>query len=128
MNTTKKFALSLILFIIATAFCASELIKQKGLVVEGSNKTDLILYYGSTCPHCRIVEEHIRKNGLAAKLNITQKEISQNQDNQNEFIEKARICGLDLNNLGVPMLFDAKNSKCHEGDQPIIDFLKQQTK
>ena len=129
MNATKKLAAAIILLIAASAFSITALVKERKITATGTIKTaDFVLYYGSTCPHCKIVEDYIQKNNLESKLSLAQKEVYQNQDNQKEMAQKAQICGLDLKNLGVPMLWDAKNSKCYEGDQPIIDFLNQQTK
>jgi len=40
-------------------------------------------------------------------------------------VKRAKICGIDEKNLGVPLLWDNINAKCYEGDQEIVDFLKQ---
>ncbi len=128
MNATKKLALAIILLVAASAFTITTLVKEKKTAAAGSSQdAALVLYYGNGCPHCQIVEDYIAQNNLARKLDIVEKEVWQNQENQNEMAEKAGICGLDADNLGVPMLWDAKNRKCHEGDQPIVDFLKSQT-
>ena len=126
MNATKKLAAATILLIAASVFSITALVNEKKVPSPASNNqnTDLVLYYGNTCPHCKIVEEWLQKNDSSNKLGVTQKEVYQNSDNQKDMIAKATICKLDLNNLGVPMLWDGKNSKCYEGDQPIIDFLK----
>jgi|WetSurMetagenome_2_1015567.scaffolds.fasta_scaffold592766_1 hypothetical protein len=83
-----------------------------------------ILFIGTGCSHCKIVEEYIQQNQIDSKLSIDQKEVFYNKDNQRLFEEKAKACKLDLNNLGVPLLWTG--STCLEGDQPIIDYLKQQ--
>jgi len=130
MNATKKLAAALLFLTAASIFSIGALVKERKTSVAPDNgqKTDFVLYYGNTCPHCKIVEDYLAKNDPDGKLGVTQKEVYQNQANQKEFIEKATACKLDLDNLGVPVLWDAKNSKCYEGDQPIIDFLKLQTK
>lgn len=84
----------------------------------------MILFVGTGCPHCKIVEDYIQQNQIDSKLSIDQKEVFYNKDNQRLFEEKAKVCKLDLNNLGVPILWTG--SACLEGDQLIIDYLKQQ--
>ncbi len=86
---------------------------------------DLILYYGETCPHCKIVEKYIADNNIEEKLKITHKEIYNNRANNDELVSKANYCQLDLKNVGVPFLWTGSN--CLIGNQPIIDFLKEQT-
>ncbi len=126
MNATKKFAAAIILLIAASAFTIPELLKGRDNPAgKTANKSSLVLYYGNTCPHCKVVEEYISQNGLEGKLDISQKEVYQNQNNNNELIERAKTCGINLNGLGVPLLWDGADSKCYEGDKAIIDFLKQ---
>jgi glutaredoxin-related protein len=126
MNATKKLAAALLLFTATSIFTIGALLKEKNTIPANSQNPDFILYYGNSCPHCKIVEEYIKKNDLSSKLKIAQKEVSQNQGNQKEFIEIAKTCKLDVNNLVVPTILDAKNSQCYIGDQPIINFLNQQ--
>lgn len=126
MNATKKFAAAIILLIAASAFTIPGLLKEKTAATEISSQKDvLVLYYGITCPHCKIVEEYILQNGLEEKLGVAQKEVYQNQNNNNELVERAKTCGIDLDRLGVPLLWDGNDSKCYEGDQAIIVYLKQ---
>ncbi len=83
-----------------------------------------ILYYGSTCSHCKVVEEYMQKNDTQSKIGIQLKEVFNNQQNSNELVAKAKICGLATDGIGVPFLFDLENSKCIIGDQPIIDLFE----
>lgn len=126
MNATKKFAAAIIMLIAASVFTIPALIKDNnGKTDSSGSNPDFILYYGSTCPHCKTVEKYIADNGLEQKLKIAQKEVFENQDNNTELVDKATICDIDTNKLGVPLLWDNLNSKCYEGDQEIINFLKQ---
>jgi len=122
----KKFAISIIILIAASIFTIPAIIKDIN-VKNSDNRGDaeFILYYGNTCPHCVVVEQYIAANNLEQKLKIEQKEVFQNQDNNNELASKAKICGIDTKKLGVPLLWDNADSKCYEGDQEIISFLKQ---
>lgn len=114
------------MFVAASAFTIPALIREIGISKSIPNQNaDYVLYYGSTCPHCKIVEQYIKDNDLEERLGIAEKEVYQDKNNQAEFVKTAGVCGLNQNNLGVPMLWDAKDKKCYEGDQPIINFLKK---
>lgn len=85
---------------------------------------NIILYYGETCPHCKIVEEYIAANELDAKIEMTKKEVYNNRINQSDLVNKARSCGMVGRSVGVPMLWDKTSGKCYSGDVEIIDYLK----
>ena len=71
-----------------------------------------------------IVEEYIEENNIKEKIFFEQKEVYYNKNNANELAEKAGLCGLPTNSVGVPFLWNG--SKCFVGDQEIIEFLKEQ--
>jgi glutaredoxin len=91
---------------------------------------DVIFYWGNNCPHCETVREFITKNDLSQKINITQKEVYENEDNQKELVAIVNQYCPDLNNggIGVPLAFDNQNKQCILGDTPIINFLSEKTK
>jgi glutaredoxin len=83
-----------------------------------------ILYYGITCPHCKIVEEYIAENNVSSKIIFKNKEVYQNKDNANELIKVGKYCKLEASYVGaVPLLF--YNKTCYLGDTPIIDLLNK---
>lgn len=87
------------------------------------SSSELIFYYGITCPHCKIVEEWMTINNVTQKLNITQKEVYLNSTNAQELIAVGKSCNLQKSYIGaVPLLYT--NKTCHIGDTPIIEFLK----
>jgi glutaredoxin len=88
--------------------------------------SEKILFYGSTCPHCKNVEKFINDNNIKSKIAFQELEVYENIANQKILGEKAKICGMDTNNIGVPMFWDGKT--CITGDQPIINYLQEQTK
>jgi len=90
---------------------------------QQTEENQIILYYGDGCPHCAIVEEYIKENKIQDKISFTQKEVYYNQGNAKELEEKAKICGLPTNSIGVPFLWDGED--CLIGDQDIINFFKQ---
>jgi glutaredoxin len=82
--------------------------------------TGLTLYYGITCPHCKIVEEFLGQNDPENRLGVVQKEVYQNATNAQELTERAKGCGI-TSGIGVPFL--VADGKCIIGDQPIIALL-----
>lgn len=81
-----------------------------------------ILYYGSACPHCKIVEAFINENNISSKIKIIQKESWENLSNAPELLGVGAFCKLSKGELGaVPLLF--YNNTCYIGDSPIIDLL-----
>ena len=57
------------------------------------------------------------------KYPMITKEIMSNELNKKEFFKKARVCGLNIKKIGIPLLFDRKN--CYVGDKNIISYLQQ---
>jgi len=83
---------------------------------------EIILFYGDGCPHCAIVEEYVSENNIESKLLFTKKEVYYNNQNSDELVVKAKICGIPTDSIGVPFLWDG--AKCLVGDQDIIEFFK----
>lgn len=84
-----------------------------------------ILYYGVTCPHCKIVEQWISENNATEKINITQIEVFQNQTNGEELLSLGTACKLPPDYMGaVPLLYT--HGRAYIGDKDIINFLKKQ--
>ena len=120
--------------VLVSAF-AFIIISILGIVVLNTNKksqtqntetvfatSSIVLFYGDGCPHCALVEKFVSENDIEAKVPFTKKEVYYNKQNANELTEKAKICGMPTDSIGVPFLWDG--SKCLVGDQPIIDFFK----
>jgi hypothetical protein len=91
-----------------------------------ASKTEIMFFYGSTCPHCKKVEEFIANNNIEKKLNIKKYEVYSNNDNANLMTEKQKLCKnlSEDDKGGVPFVYTS--DKCLVGDTPIIDFLKQE--
>lgn len=130
---SKKVIISTILFIAVLIFSFFALLQEKDKKQTSTNETttenqstsQIILFYGDGCPHCTIVEEYIKENKITDKVSFVQKEVYYNQSNAKELKEKAKICGLPTDSIGVPFLWDGE--KCLIGDQDIINFFKQKT-
>lgn len=80
-----------------------------------------ILFYSNYCSHCKNVEQYINENNIKEKYSFTELEVADNQDNAIILAQKAAKCGIDTDNIGVPLLYD--NGKCFVGDIDINNYL-----
>ena len=119
----KKTVISLVLFLITLSFSTVILIKNRNFLTAKNNKgSELVLFYGSTCPHCKVVEKYISENNIEEKIKIDYKEVYSDSANAQEMKNRAVTCGLNLEYIGVPFLWDGSN--CYIGDDEIIKFLQ----
>jgi len=119
---------------------AGVLIALAGFITFGNNETlakvlsffvsapkitdnSIILFYGTGCPHCEIVEDYIKENNIEEKVLFSRLEVFNNESNAKILLEKAQICKLDTTSVGVPFLWDGQN--CLMGDQDVINFFKE---
>lgn len=128
----KKILPFLIIVGVLVAFYFLTSKKPTSNIISASNpNTDLILFYGNTCPHCKIVEEFISTNEIDQKLKISQLEVYDDKSNSALFSNLVQeICQDQLNSEGlpVPFLIDQSDKKCIIGDTPITDYLTEKTK
>jgi len=92
---------------------------KKNAAVNG----EMILFYGSGCPHCAAVKDYMAKNNLSAKAKITEKEVYFDRNNALELQARAKDCGLSTDRIGVPFLWD--KGQCVIGDVNIINLFKE---
>ena len=117
MKNTKKYKPLLIVLLVIAFFVFIIFLGRL------TNKPEMILFFGDTCPHCKNVDEYINQNGIREKIKFQELEVYNNKNNAALLVQKAKQCGLDTSSgIGVPFFFDGE--KCIQGDQPIIDFLK----
>ena len=83
-------------------------VKQKPAPAKTDNQ--IILYYKAALE--------------SAKVAYESKEVFQNQTYAAELGQKAAICKISANAIGVPFLWDGPDSKCIVGDQDVINFFK----
>jgi len=95
---------------------------------QGSVNADIILFVGNGCPHCAKVEEFVKANSIDKKISFITKEIFYNKANAQLLEQKAAFCGLSSASIGVPLLWDGKNSKCYVGDVDVTKFFQDNTK
>jgi len=84
----------------------------------------VILFYGDGCSHCADVEKYIQDNKINEKVQFTKLEVYNNQENAKKLLEKAVACGLNVNQVGIPFVWDGQ--KCIIGGPEVINFFKQQ--
>lgn len=99
--------------------------KSDDTIVDGAIAT---LYYGKGCPHCVKVEQWLSDNKIADKIKYNVKEVWYNQTNSAELSDKAQICNISSDKVGVPFLYDIKNNKCYSGETDVENFFTSQTK
>lgn len=129
MNKAQKVAVGfLIIAVLVIAILFFVAVNQKkNYYVCKTNEVSLeiILYYGTTCPHCKIVEQWMDENKVSQKINITQLEVFENQTNAQKLITLGNACKLPKDYIGaVPLLY--ANKKAYLGDKDIIEFLKNE--
>ncbi|OGY42445.1 MAG: hypothetical protein A2Y67_00170 [Candidatus Buchananbacteria bacterium RBG_13_39_9] len=93
------------------------------IATDINDNVDMILFYGDGCPHCAKVEEYIKEHKITEKLNFSQLEVYNDKDNAQLLGEKAQLCNMPTDSIGVPFFWDG--AKCIIGDQEIIKFFKQ---
>jgi glutaredoxin len=90
--------------------------------VTANPNAEIIFFYGSTCPHCKNVEDYFAKNKVEEKVAFEKAEVYGNKENAKIFVEKNKACGVtDEKEMGVPLLW--VNGKCYSGEKEIIDFF-----
>lgn len=87
------------------------------------NNSAIIFFYGEGCPHCEKVEKYFQEKGIHNKINFEEKEVYKNTGNAKLLSEKAKVCGIKENEIGVPLLW--ADGKCHIGDEEIIKFFNE---
>ena len=128
---TKKIITFLIILTILIGFYFLTSKKPASIVSTVNPTSDYILFYGSTCPHCKIVEEFISTNQIDQKLKISQLEVYENKSNSTLFANTVQeICPdqLKTEGLPVPFLIDQKDKKCVVGDSPITQYFTEKSK
>ena len=84
---------------------------------------EVILFYGRECPHCQDLEKFLDENKISDKIKYDTVEVWHNQDNDKVLMEKAKICGIKDEDLGVPFLW--VEGKCLLGNEDIIKYFEE---
>lgn len=124
--TTSQNVLLIISVTIAALVLVWFIAKDSKNNTENGDNSDptatLSLYYRDDCPHCKNVEQYLLDNKIEEKIKIEHKEIMNDIKNNNELMVRAANCNLDLETVGVPLLYD--KGTCYVGDQEIINYFQ----
>jgi uncharacterized protein YxeA len=121
----KKLFIIIIIIIVAAAIIGAGFL-YFNLSREKIDLNQIILFYGQTCPHCKIVDDYIKNNNIEQKIKFIKLEVFNNQQNAKILSERAVSCGISSKQVGVPFLWTG--SACVIGDVNVIDFLKEKLK
>lgn len=87
-------------------------------------KNSLVLFSGDGCSQCTKVDTFIAANDVATKIQFVELEVFNNSFNKRVLIDKATVCGMDVQEIGVPFLWDGQGKRCVIGYLDVIDFFK----
>ena len=120
----KSLITSGILFVVLVIFSVLLLEKETTIVDNqpANSNSEIILFYGEECPHCAIVDKYVEENKVKDIVSFEEKEVYHNKANANQLAEKAKICDIPTNSIGVPFLWTGE--VCLVGDKDIIEFFK----
>lgn len=128
MNKKMMIIIFSVAIIAIGVFIAWGLSQDEGKIQPKSEDGEdaIIYYYGSSCSHCKKVADFISANEIESKLSIAKKEVTEraNKQNAEEWIAKAKQCGFDEKEIGVPFMY--KSGKCYMGDVDAIEFLRKE--
>ncbi len=94
--------------------------EDKGVQIASDQ---IIFFYGDTCPHCKNVEEYVTQNAVHEKVQFEEREVYNNRENSKELNAIAKKCGIEADQVGVPLLWTGE--KCLVGDKDIISFFAE---
>lgn len=91
-------------------------------VAELPTEGEIVLYWGTTCPHCKVLKEWMAEKKISEKVNVILKEVYEDRNNQKQLMAVAKKCGIVANQVGVPLLY--AEGKCMVGTDQIEPFLE----
>ena len=98
-------------------------------VMQRSNRApkspydEMVLYYGTECPHCKDLDKFIAQHSVDGKVSFTEKEVFHNRKNLMELIQRMSMAGMRPDVIEVPILWTG--SKCVVGMVKISAFFKE---
>ena len=89
---------------------------------EAQAEPDIFFFWGDGCPHCELALEEIEEKNYTDILPIRFFETWYEEANAELFVAALEICGVPLENAGVPTLYI--NGKCAMGSVDTITLLE----
>lgn len=96
-------------------------------IISGISIADYTFFYGIGCPHCANVEEFFDETNAIETFDIQMKEVYQDQEWQQLFLQKIKEFNIDIGDAWVPFLLieDGNGESSHIWwDKPIIKFFE----
>ncbi|MDD5145786.1 MAG: hypothetical protein PHF44_03005 [Candidatus Pacebacteria bacterium] len=124
MKMNKKILIAAALVLLVAAGVIFIVLKNS-CDISKIDTSSMILFYGSGCPHCEVVDEYIKTNNVGEKIQFVKKEAFYNKCNAKLMLSLQEKCALSSDLIGsVPFLWNGENSACFVGSQDIINFFK----
>lgn len=125
---SKKLLLSAVIFFLTSVSAIfilwSGRSPAEGASVPPAPAGQMVLYYGSTCPHCKDLEAWMETNGIPNKFSYQSKEVYGNKENAAELVSTAKVCKInDERLIGIPFLWTG--SECLIGTPEIQSFFEK---
>jgi thioredoxin-related protein len=118
----KKYLLLILLLLVAiTLLLFFDKKENQNNITE--TEDGIIFFYQTGCSFCNSVEKYIEDNKIEEKISIRKRDVL-NKSNSNLMTQKADICGLSMNNVGVPFLWTGE--KCLIGEKDILNFFQSE--
>jgi glutaredoxin len=118
---SKKLIIVVAVLVVAVFVGGFALQKRFGSASSGATASGIIYYYGSDCPHCKLVNAFLEENKIAEKVSFEKKEAQRNAGNWKEMLGKAATCGIPAKEVGVPFVF--AEGKCYIGTPDVEKYF-----
>jgi len=122
-----------VLVVVAILFAFYKITSQKPASITDIPIPDsnLVLFYGDTCPHCKDVDEFISQNKIEEKIKINKFEVYNNKLNASlmtQMVKDNCLDKLDPQGLPVPFLINSSEKDCFIGTTDITNHLTEKAK
>lgn len=117
----------IVLILVSTVVAIAGLIwwgLQDAEVPTPDDPSAIVYYYGSECPHCKVVEAWLDENNIAEKVTYTKKEVWHNTKNASELERRAKVCNIQPEGMGVPFVYGG-NGQCYVGEPGVKKFFSE---
>src|ERR1051326_4105635 len=72
----------------------------------------IVIFYGDGCEQCQTVSNFVQANNIEKKLPLVWLEVFKSEADADLLADKAQICGIPSQQIGVPFVWDGVNRKC----------------
>ncbi len=97
--------------------------EKQGSGTSEETSAEATYFYGAECPHCKDVMKFLEENKIAEKVKFEKKEVWHDTANAAAMNDRAKLCGLDVNKIGVPFVF--AEGKCYIGTPDVEAYFRK---